>query len=151
MLYSVKPRVGEQCAMRKATQFSEKINVSKPLGLACNATTKSHLTTSSLPCSSSRKLQKLGFVIAQLNYLRPNRNNNWCMNAYMASSGFLVLIKHLVHYTEKLQDSFVTSSIRGQRCLDNEMPLRTITTYHSQTPETTSMPSNNWYISSNPV
>lgn len=34
--------------------------------------------------------------------LGPNRNNNWCMDANVTASGFLVLLKHLVHHTEKL-------------------------------------------------
>lgn len=56
-------------------------------------------------------------------HLGPHGNDNRCMNVNMASSGFFVLVEHLVHHAEKLEYTFIASSIRCQRCLDNEMLL----------------------------
>ena len=47
-------------------------------------------------------------------HLRPNRNNNWRVDAYVTPSRFLMLIKHAIHNSEQLKHAFITSSIWSQ-------------------------------------
>jgi hypothetical protein len=49
----------------------------------------------------------------QLAHLRPNRYNDWGIDCKMVAPGLPVLIKHLVEYTEQLEHSLITPSIRG--------------------------------------